>query len=137
MEEATVHAVDSLGGSGPGWVFAIGVLIIVAAVAIRAFPIWKDVKLEKLKIEREREKRKADEVKLRDERDRESHAIARQQIDAQNNSTAALRAVTAQVASMEKSWEVSRHGSLLMQERIGDMAHKVDEIHIAVVASDR
>lgn len=137
MEEATVHAVDSLGGSGPGWLFAIGVLVIAAAVAIRAFPVWREVKLEKLKIEREREKRKAEEVKLRDERERDNHAIAQRQIDSQDRSTVVMHAVTAQMELMRKEWDVSRRGSRQMQEQMGDIAHKVDEIHVAVVTSNR
>lgn len=133
MDEATVHAVDSLGASGPEWLFAICVSAILAVVAVKAFPVWREVKLKRLSIEQEREHRKAEEVTLRDERDRENHAIAQRQIEAQDRSTTAINAISAQMASMEKAWDVSRHGSMHMQEQVGDMAHKVDEIHATVV----
>lgn len=143
MEEATVHAVDSLGGSGPGWLFAAGVLVIVALVAIRAFPVWKEVKLERLAIEREREQRKAEEARMRDARDRENCAISARQVDAQDRSTAAINAMTASMESMRHELDISRAGSKLMGDRIdgvahdvGTMAHQVDEIHGIVVRKD-
>ena len=128
-----MHSVDALAGSGPAWLFAIGVLTIAALVAVKALPLWHKVKMAQVDIDRQREARKAEEARLRDERDRENCAIAGRQVDAQERSTAAMTAMTAQMAAMEQALEVSRHGSQQMRDQVGDMAHKVDEIHMTVV----
>lgn len=133
MEQAAVHAVDGLAGSGPGWLFALGCLAILTGVVVKALPIWRDLKSAQIDIERKREERKADEARMRDERDRENTAIASRQVDAQERSTAAMTAMTAQMAAMEQALEVSRHGSQQMRDQVGDMARQVDEIHMTVV----
>ena len=133
VEEAAVHAVDGLTAFGPGWLFALGCLAILTGVAVKALPVWRDLKAAQLDIERRREERKAEEARLRDERDRENASIASRQVDAQERSTAAMTAMTAQMAAMEQALEVSRRGSQQMRDQVGDMAHKVDEIHMTVV----
>lgn len=133
MDEAAVHAVDGLAAFGPEWLFAIGALAIMALLAVRALPLWKELREKSLDIERRREERKAEEARMRDERDRENSAIASRQVDAQERSTAAMTAMTAQMAAMEQALKVSRHGSQKMRDQMGDMAHKVDEIHMTVV----
>ncbi len=128
-----MHAVDGLSAFGPGWLFALGCLVILTGVVVKALPIWRDLKAAQLDIERQREERKADEARMRDERDRENSAIASRQVDAQERSTAAMTSMTAQMAAMEQALEVSRRGSQQMRDQVGDMAHKVDEIHMTVV----
>lgn len=133
MEEAVVHAVDGLAGTGPEWLFAIGVLLILAGVTVKAVPMVRDYKLKQLEIAQEREKRKADEARMRDERDRENTAISARQVDAQERSTAAMNAMTAQMAVMDSRLEASQHRSRQMGEQLDDMAGKVDEIHHEIV----
>ena len=127
------HLVDALATQGPVWLFVIGVLLIMAFVAIKAMPFWKEVKNRQLDIESERERRKADEAKMRDERDRENAIIAARQVDAQERSTAAINGITAQMAVMNGKLEASQHGSQHMGETVETMAAQVHEIHGAVV----
>ena len=133
MDEAAVHAVDGLAGSGPEWLFAIGALVIFAGVVIKVVPMVRDYKLKQLDIAQEREKRKADEARMRDERERENTAISARQVEAQERSTVAMNAMTAQMAVMDSRLEASQDRSRRMGERMEGMAEKVDEIHSEIV----
>lgn len=133
MDEAATHLVDALAGSGPGWLFAIGVIVILAFVTVKVIPIWRDYKMRQLDIEADREKRKSEEIRLRDERDRENAAIAARQIDTQEQSNIVLHAVQEQLAVMNGNLDISHEGSRRMGETVTDMAHKVDEIHGVII----
>lgn len=137
MEEAAVHAVDNLAAS-PGFIFALGCLVILAGVAIKVVPIWRTLREKQLDneakfrsaqidIERDRELRKMDELKMRAERDRESAVIMQRSVDAQERSTAAMNAMTQQMAVMSGQLELS-------QERSADMGHKIENIHVMTCA---
>ena len=137
MEDAAAAYVGGLAAAsdGPMWLFAVGVLAILAVVLIKAFPMYRDFKTRQLDIESEREKRKADEARMRDERERENAAIAARQIEAQERSTAAMNAMTAQMAVMESRIEVSQQGSAYMKDKLDGMSVEVHDIHTAVVRS--
>ena len=136
MDGALVHAVDALAGSGPGWLFAIGTLLIVAFVAIKAIPLWNEQKLKQLGIEERREDRKAKEAEMRDERDRENAAIMARQVDAQERNTVVMQAVQEQLAVMNGQLDISHEGSRRMGEKVDLMAVQVDEMHGAIVKKD-
>lgn len=133
MDTAMMRIVDALAGQGPVWLFVIGVLCIMAFVAIKAMPFWQEVKSRQLDIEAEREKRKAEEAHMRDERDRENAAIAARQVDAQERSTAAINGISAQMAVLSGRLETSQHGSQHMGDTVETMAAQVNEIHGAVL----
>lgn len=137
MEQAAAAYIEGLtaASDGPMWVFAIGVLVIVAVVLIKAFPMYREFKTRQLDIEADREKRKVEEARLRDERERENAAIAARQVEAQERSTAAMNAMTAQMAVMESRIEVSQHGSQNMQTKVEGIAVEVHDIHTAIVHS--
>ena len=118
---------------GPVWLFATGVLVILSAVLIKLFPLYKDFKMRQIEIEETREKRKADEARMRNERERENAAIAARQIEAQDRSTAAINAMTAQMAVMDSRLEVSQQGSAHMQDKVDGIAVEVHDIHTAIV----
>lgn len=135
MEQAATAYIEGLTAAtdGPMWVFAIGVLAIFAVVLIKAFPMYREFKTRQLDIEAEREKRKAEEARMRDERERENAAIAARQVEAQERSTAAMNAMTAQMAVMESRIELSQQGSATMQNKVDGIAVEVHDIHAAIV----
>lgn len=137
MEQAAAAYIEGLtaASDGPMWVFAIGVLVIVAVVLIKAFPMYKEFKTRQLDIEAEREKRKIEEARMRDERERENAVIAARQVEAQERSTAAMNAMTAQMAVMESRIEASQHGSQNMQTKVEGIAVEVHDIHTAIIHS--
>lgn len=137
MEQAAAAYIEGLtaASDGPMWVFAIGVLVIVAVVLIKAFPMYREFKTRQLDIEAEREKRKVEEARMRDERERENAVIAARQVEAQERSTAAMNAMTAQMAVMESRIEASQHGSQNMQTKVEGIAVEVHDIHTAIIHS--
>lgn len=137
MEQAAAAYIEGLtaASDGPMWVFAIGVLVIVAVVLIKAFPMYKEFKTRQLDIEAEREKRKIEEARMRDERERENAVIAARQVEAQERSTAAMNAMTAQMAVTESRIEASQHGSQNMQTKVEGIAVEVHDIHTAIIHS--
>lgn len=137
MEKVLDAVAGSLAHAGPEWVIALGALAIAAWIAAKGLPVYKATKLKRIEIEAGREKRKADEARMFDERERERTAIAAQQVDAQERSTAAMNAMTAQMAVMGASLDESKYRSREMGEAVGTMACQVDEIHDAVVGQYR
>lgn len=135
MEQAATAYIEGLtaASDGPMWVFAIGVLAIIAVVLIKAFPMYREFKTRQLDIEEEREKRKIEEAQMRDERERENAAIAARQVEAQDRSTAAMNAMTSQMAVMESRMEVSQKGSANMQTKVDGIATEVHDIHTAII----
>ena len=133
MDNAMIHIIDALAGHGPIYLFVTGVLCILVFLVIKLTPFWQEIKNRQLDIETEREQRKAEEARMRDERDRENAAIAARQIDAQERSTAAINGITAQMAVITGQLETSQHGSQHMGETVETMAAQVHEIHGAVV----
>lgn len=136
-EDAAVRYVEGLAAAenGPMWLFVIGVLLILAVVVVKVLPVYRETKLKRIEIEAEREKRKAEEARMRDERERERTAIAAKQVEAQNNSTAAMNAMTAQMSVLTAGIDESKYRSREMGAAMGTMAAQVDEIHDAVVGN--
>ncbi|WP_303202837.1 hypothetical protein [Raoultibacter timonensis] len=138
-EDAAARYVEGLAAAenGPMWLFVIGVLLILAAVVVKVLPVYRETKLKRIEIEAEREKRKAEEARMQNERERERTAIAAKQVEAQNNSTAAMNAMTAQMSVLTAGIDESKYRSREMGAAMGAMATQVDEIHGAVVGQCR
>lgn len=143
MEDAAVHAVDGLAGT-PNLIFVLGILVILAFVAIKVIPMWQKLKQTQIDndakfrqaqidIERDRELRKMEESKQRHEREKENAAIMSRSVDAQERSTIAINESTAQMAILAAKLEMSQQGSLSMRDTVDDMAVEVHDIHLAVV----
>lgn len=133
MDNAVIHYIDAIGGYGPLYLTATGILLLVAFVIVKYLPFLKDYKTKQLEIENEREKRKAEELRIRVEQEAERAAISRSQIEAHDRSTAAMNAMAQQMAVFEARIEASQHGSHAMQEKVDDMAVEVHDIHTVVV----
>jgi len=143
VEEATVHAVDGLAGT-PELIFVLGILAIIAVVLVKVVPMWRDlrqaqidneaqIKQAQVGIERDRELRKTEEARQRAERERENAAIMSRSVDAQERSTAAMGALTQQMAVMNGQLELSKDRSAQMGERIDVMAGQIGDVHRVVV----
>lgn len=143
MEDAAVHAVDGLAGT-PNLIFVLGILVILAFVAIKVIPMWQKLKQTQIDndakfrqaqvdIERDRELRKMEESKQRFEREKENAAIMSRSVDAQERSTIAINESTAQMAILAAKLEMSQQGSLSMRDTVDGMAVEVHDIHRAVV----
>lgn len=143
MEEAATHAVDNLANT-PELLFTLAILIILTGTIIKVIPMYRDLKKEQIAndakfkkaqidIERDRELRKMNESKIRRERERENAVIMSRSVDAQERSTAAINAMTAQMAVFEAQLEASRVGSQSMHDKVEDMSVEVHDIHRSVV----
>ena len=149
MDTALTHWVDALAGSGPAWLLVVGVLLILAFVAVKALPSIDKYRQGRLEIEMEREKRKAEEVRLRDERDRENARISTRSLDVQQETNAVVAALSQQMAEYKNQQavtaahlEASRGRSAAMGKRVErgveimeDVAQEVHEIHRHTVRS--
>lgn len=143
MEEAAVHAVDGL-SSTPVFILVLGILAILSVVAVRALPAWKEFRTRqldieaddrraRLDIERDRELRKMSEAKMRHEHEVEQAAINARMVDAQERSTAAMSALTQQMAVMNGQLEMSKERSAQMGDQIDAMSLQVHEMHGVIV----
>lgn len=146
MENAVTHAVDGL-VDYPALIFVLGVLMILAVFSVKAIPLWKELKTSQIEsedqfrkaqldIERDRELRKMSEAKMRNERELETAAINARMVDAQERSTAAMAALSQQMAVMNGQLELSKDRSAQMGDKINTMAHQVHDIHGAVVGKE-
>lgn len=124
------------------------VAVCVAILCLFVLPVWKekmraDADTERMRaeaevrIEESREKRKADELQLRDEREQE-----RAEID--TRTTVILEGLKASIDALKTSQDVmtaqieaSKVSSRKMGETVEDTNRKVDEIHHIVVMGGR
>lgn len=145
MEDAAVHAIDGL-VDYPALIFVLGVLLILSIFSIKAIPLWKELKTSQIEsedafrkaqldIERDRELRKMSEAKMRNERELETVAINARMVDAQERSTAAMAALSQQMAVMNGQLELSKDRSAQMGDKIDVMSHQVNDIHGTIVRS--
>lgn len=144
MEESVIEAlVQSLAHEGPGWLLALGALVIGAGVAVRALPLVRELKLGQLDLERDREKRKDRESRQREEHDRESATMQGRWLEQQARSNAALEAsnraavqqnavtegIRVQLESLNQNLADSKEHSHQMGQRVDTMATQVQDIH--------
>lgn len=132
-DETYVHLIDALSASGPQWLLVVGVLALATIITIKALPLMRDVKAGELEINRQREQRKAEETRLRDERDREHSVNTARMVDAVNRQSDASRAMAAALDAMTMRLDSSKERSAHMGEQVDEMAQQVDEIHAATV----
>lgn len=138
------HYIDRLGGSGPEFLLTIGVILILAYVAVKAIPMIKDLRLRKidhdaefemkrLEIEEMREKRKAEEAMREDERDRARTEVIGKQNEIQANLVRSNDGMAIQFAALQAALEESKSRSRLVGDQINSIDTKINEIHTVVV----
>lgn len=138
--------IDKLGGKGPEFLLTIGIILILAYVAVKAIPMIKDLRMRKidhdaefqmkrLEIEEMREKRKAEEVMREDERDRARTEVIGKQNEIQANLVRSNDGMAIQFAALQAALEESKSRSRLVGDQINEIDTKVSEIHTVVVKS--
>lgn len=142
-DETYIHLIDAVSAQGPLWLFVAGVLVICAFIAVKALPVVRDVKRGELDIGRQREERKAEEVRLRDERERENAANAARMVDAMNRQADGDQAMAAALNAISARLDASQGRSAHMGEQVDEMqdtlhgvALQVGEIHAATTSRD-
>lgn len=142
-ERVLTHFIDKMGVE---LLFVIGLLVIFAYVAVKAFPMIKsfgqekidnahEVEMRRLDMEDAREKRKADEFEKQTELDRKRTEVIGQQNEILNRLSATNEAQTLQMASLSASLEDSKNRSKDLDNVVKDTNSMVKDIH-AIVMQD-
>ena len=144
-EEAIVHFIDKIAGE---MLFAIGILCIIAYVAVKSIPIFKDIstqrnelrheeEMRRLDIEDRHETRKSEEWKAEDERDRARTEVIASQNDILQNVVRSHEAMTLQMATLNTSLEDSKLHSRALSNTVNETNTMVTEIHTAIVGKKK
>lgn len=132
------------GLNAPEFVLVIGILLILAYVAIKAIPMLESVRLTRLENEKEiemkkiendqrREERKANEFQKELEINRQRTEVIGKQNEILESLTRAADSQTLQMAGLMASIEESKVRSRSMGDTIKDTNCKVSEIHTMIV----
>ena len=130
MSEQTITAVvQSLGSSSPWFVLVIGILVIATGLAIKIYPLWYNIQVERLHLDREKETRHQEEVK-----------ISAQFLEQTKRSNVATESLATQTAVLSAQLEASMRHSEDMGEKVDDihdttkaMKVQVNDIHTAII----
>lgn len=131
----------------PEFVLVIGILVILAYVAVKALPMFESIRLKKIerdteiemkKIENEqkREERKANEFQKELELNRQRTEVIGKQNEILEGLTRAANSQTLQMAGLMASIEESKVRSRSMGDTIKDTNCKVSEIHTMIVKAN-
>lgn len=132
----------------PELLFVIGILLILAYVAIKSLPMIKEIKmrkidheaeiaLQRLENERKREERKAEEFQQEMERDRARTEVIGKQNEIQDTLARSIEGQSIQMATLISSLEESKIRSRTMSDKVMDTNTKVNEIHTMIVKAGK
>ena len=135
---------DAMSNLGEGLLFTLGVIAILAFVAIKAIPIYQTFLENKSAIDRERMENEAEIAKMREERKaKEEERLAQRDLERSQmegrwlaqyeHATAVQEQTNAVIAGMSEQTHVLNTTLTDSKERSQKMAEKVDEIHEATV----
>lgn len=135
------------GLNNPEFVFVIGILIILAYVAVKALPMLESIRLTKLeneknietmKLEHEqrREERKTNEFQKELELNRQRTEVIGKQNEILESLTRSADSQTLQMAGLMAAIEESKIRSRNMGDTINDTNSKVSEIHTMIVKAN-
>lgn len=119
--------------SSPPLVFAIGVICILAFLAAKSIPVFREISLKRIEIEELREKRAAEERRLEDQRDRSRTEVIAKQNEIMESLVRATDGQAIQMAGLIASLEESKNRSRAIGDTIEDTNSKVSEIHTMIV----
>ena len=136
--------IDTLGS--PWFLFVIGILVILAYVAIKTIPIVKELRLKRIECDSKfqlrtleqneaREKRKAEEFQQELQRDKERTEVIGKQNEILENLARSHDNQAVQMSALIASLEESKTRSREMSETCKDTNRKVSEIHTIIVNS--
>lgn len=143
MESSTAF-LDAMSSLGEGLLFTLGVISILAFVAVKAIPIYQSRLENKSAVERERMEHEAEIAKMREERKaKEEDRLAQRDLErsqtegrwlAQNERWLALQEQTNTVVEGVRE-QMQINNALLEESKTGShaMAVQVSEIHHKVV----
>lgn len=132
-----VHFIDSLGANGPMWLFCIGLLTIIAFVVIKALPTWHDIQMRRLELDGRAEDRKANELKMRNEREMEMASNNARMIDAMHDTADSNRAIATAMSTLSTDINISRGNSAQMGSAVSETHDMVGDIHAVIVQGKR
>lgn len=151
-DDALIRFIDRL---GPELLFCIGILVILAYIAVKSIPMIKDIRLEQIKskneldkerleLDRQREINVIEQSKKEDERDRARTEVIATQNDILSNLIRSNEAMTVQIASLNSSLLDSKDRSKSLGKTVDDTNKKVTdtnrmvcEMHKAVLQDYR
>lgn len=134
-------------GLGNPWLlFVIGILAILAYIAVKTIPMVKEIRLKKIECDSEiqrmtleqasaREKRKADEFQQELQRDKERTEVIGKQNEILEHLAHSHDNDAVQMSALIASLEESKLRSREMGELTRDTNEKVSEIHTIIVKS--
>lgn len=143
MENSTAF-LDAMSNLGEGLLFTLGVIAILAFVAVKAIPIYQTFVENKSAIERERMENEAEIAKMREERKaKEEERLAQRDIERSQmegrwlaqyeRATAVQEQTNMVIEGMREQTHVLNTTLNDSKDRSRGMADKVDEIHEVVV----
>lgn len=135
------HFIDKV---GPEFLFCIGMLAILAFVAVKAIPITKELKMKKLdrdaeiamknlQIKEMQEQRMAEDAVREDARDRARTDVIGKQNEIQKNLARTIEGQSIQMAALIASLDESKERSRAVGDTVNDTNHMVSEIHTMIV----
>lgn len=133
---------------GPELLFCIGMLVIIAYIAVKAIPMLKELRIIKIEHDSEvnmktlhikemQEQRMAEDAKREDERDRARTEVIGKQNEIQTNLARTIEGQSIQMAALVASLEESKQRSRAVGDTVMDTNHKVSEIHTMIVKATR
>lgn len=136
---------------GPELLFCIGIIGILAYIAVKSIPIVRDIRLkqidykmdldkERIELDRLHEENSVEAAKKEDERDRKRNEVIAAQNEIMSSLVRSNEAMSVQLASLNASLLDSKDRSKLLGETVNDTNHKVtdtnrmvSEIHDAIL----
>lgn len=124
----------SLANSGPEYTLALGVIAIGAWASSKVLPVWQSLKMEQLELDKERERRKAEDTRRLDQRDQERSKTEGRWLEQNERSMKLQEETNAAINAMKAALEMNNALLGDSKERSRHMALQVDEIHSIVAA---
>lgn len=124
----------SLAHSGPEYTLALGAIAIGAWVSSKVLPVWQSLKMEQLELEKERESRKASDMRRLDQRDQERSKTEGRWLEQNERSMKLQEETNAAINAMKTALEMNNALLGESKDRSRHMAMQVDEIHSIVAA---
>ena len=124
----------SLAHSGPEYTLALGAIAIGAWVSSKVLPVWQSLKVEQLELEKERESRKASDMRRLDQRDQERSKTEGRWLEQNERSMKLQEETNAAINAMKTALEMNNAMLGESKDRSRHMAMQVDEIHSIVAA---
>lgn len=133
MDQAAATFAETMGHLGEGYLFVIGILIILAFVVIKAMPMVSEWQTKRIDIESKREERKSEEVKARAQRDQERSIMEGRWLEQYEHATKVQEQTNIVVEGVREQMLILNQTLDDSKSRSHQMSTKVDEIHHEVV----